>query len=165
MSYYYHILIIKVSFHVSSFCQGTFFQGVIFLTVLYSGGFFQVHISENQDTHRHMKVLSVAGFFRTGEAFEIMTLRQTFNLKHIRKRSAGKTFGDFFLDTDKSILNEKYNLWMNKIKAFFRALDNLKNYFSRGPLKQSDYLRKLQYIYIKLIYIHTYIYIYIYIYI
>ena len=47
---------------------------------------------------------------------------------------------------------------MNKIKAFFRALDNLKN--SRGPLKQSDYLRKLHYIYIKLIYIYIYVYIY-----
>ena len=118
-----------------------------------------MHISENQNTHRYMKVLSVAGFFRAGEAFEIMALRQTFNLKHTRKGSAGKTFGDFFLDTHKSILNEKYNPWMNKIKAFFRALDNLKN--SRGPLKQSDYLRKLQYIYIKLIYIYIYIYIYI----
>ena len=52
------------------------FPGVIFLTVLFSGGFFLgVHISENQGTHRYMKVLSGAGFFRAGEAFEITTLR------------------------------------------------------------------------------------------
>ena len=51
--------------------------------------------------------------------------------------------GDFFLDTHKSILNEKCNPWMKKIRAFFCALINIKNYGSRGPLKQSDYSKKL----------------------
>ena len=86
-----------------------------------------MHISENQNTHRYMKVLSVAGFFRAGEAFEIMALRQTFNLKHTRKGSAGKTFGDFFLDTHKSILNEKCDPWMSKYitKQYHQAVSHI----------------------------------------
>ena len=32
---------------------------------------------------------------------------------------------------------------MNKIRAFFCALIDIKNYCSRGPLKQSDYSKKL----------------------
>ena len=59
------------------------------------------------------------------------------------KVMSGKTFGDFLLDTHKSILNEKCNPWMNKITAFFSALVDIKNYYSRGLLKQSDYLKKL----------------------
>ena len=73
---------------------------------------------------------------------------------------------------------------MNKIRAFFCALINIKNYCSRGPLKQSDYLKKLivivhfrislfipevnffasqRRIFFEIIYIYKYIYIYIYV--
>ena len=76
-------------------------------------------------------------------------------MQHTRKGSARKTFGDFFLDTHKSILNEKCNPWMNKIRAFFCTLINIKNYCPRGPLKQSDYLKKL----IVIVYFRTFLFI------
>ena len=76
MPYYYHILIIKGSFHLPSFCQRAFFQGVIFLTVLFSGGFLPRGAYFRKSGHTLLHESSVsAGFFRAGEAFEITALR------------------------------------------------------------------------------------------